>query len=825
MFNPSSQHFQSIFNLKSEILNLQSTAYNLPMPKSTVHATCPHDCPDACGVLITVEDGRATRIQGDPAHPVTRGFLCAKVARYLDRVYSPDRLLYPLRRVAPKGEGAGTLADFERITWDEALDQIAATFKKIVQNEGPEAILPYSYGGTLGALNGSAMDHRFFHRLGASQLDRTICSTPGEMGVRSVYGAKLGTEPEQFRHSKYIIAWGANIHGNNVHLWPFIEEARRNGAKLVVIDPYQTRTARCADWHLAINPGTDVALALGLMHVIINESLYDAHYVSRHTVGFEQLRIRVQQYPPEKVAQWTGIPADDIRRLAREYAETRPAAIRLNYGIQRCENGGSATRAVCMLPCLTGSWKEVGGGLQMSLSDAFMLNKDALKRPGLMPKIPCGDGSSTRPPRTINMVELGQALTEVNDPPVKALFVFNSNPAAVVPDRNRTLQGLRRRDLFTVVHDQFLTDTCDYADLVLPATTFFEHKDLVASYGHYYLQVSQPAIAPLGECRSNVEMFRALALRMGFEDACFQESDDEMIDAALAAPNPWLRDITRERLEREGQVRLNFAAATTAAAATASATNSKVAVLGGSSLPRQSSTPVILSERDRAEGEGARAKDPYLHDHVEVGSRSDSRATRDSRAAVEARGFSPATQPNQSNGALAPEDFFLPFAHGHFPTKSGKAEFYSASLAAQGLDPVVAFVPPSESRHNAERRYPLEMLARKADNFLNSTFCNLPVTQKMEEEHSGLLEMHARDATQRGIVDGDRVRVFNARGDILLKAHVNGAVQPGVVSARLHWAKLNGGKNLNVLTSTRLTDFGGGPTFYSCLVEVERAGD
>ena len=745
------------------------------MAKTTVHAVCPHDCPDACGALITIEDGRATRIQGDPAHPVTRGFLCAKVARYLDRVYSPDRLLYPLRRVAPKGEGTGTLADFERITWEEALDEIVIAFTRIIQNEGSEAILPYSYGGTLGALNGSAMDHRFFHRLGASQLDRTICSTPGEMGVRSVYGIKLGTEPEQFRHSRYIIAWGANIHGNNVHLWPFIEEARRNGAKLVVIDPYQTRTARSADWHLAINPGTDVALALGLMHVIINESLYDAYYVSRHTIGFEQLRIRVQQYSPEKVAQWTGISADDIRRLAREYATTRPAAIRLNYGIQRCENGGSATRAVCMLPCLIGSWKDVGGGLQMSVSEAFMLNKDALKRPDLMPKIPAAGG--TRPPRTINMVELGHALTELHDPPVKALFVFNSNPAAVVPDRNRTLTGLCRRDLFTVVHDQFLTDTCDYADLVLPATTFFEHKDLVPSYGHYYLQVSNQAIAPLGECRSNVEVFRALALRMGFADACFRESDDEMIDAALAAPNPWLRGITRERLEREGHVRLNFSAATAAAASTASASGAKVVMMGSAATSAGSSSATA------------------------------------------------ANRPGATKATLAPEEYFLPFVDGHFPTPSGKAELYSAALAAQGLDPVVAFVPPIESRHNPERRYPLEMLARKADNFLNSTFCNLPATQKMEQDHTGVLEMHARDATQRGIADGDRVRVFNARGDILLKAHVNGVVQPGVVSARLNWAKLSGGRNLNVLTSARLTDFGGGPTFYSCLVEVERAGD
>ena len=762
------------------------------MPKTVVHAACPHDCPDACGVLITVEDGRATRIQGDPAHPVTRGFLCAKVAKYLDRVYSPDRLLYPLRRKAPKGEGSGTLADFERISWDQALDAIAAAFTRIVQSDGPEAILPYSYGGNLGALNGSAMDHRFFHRLGASQLDRTICSAAGEFGIRSVYGVKLGTEPEQFRHSRYILAWGANIHGNSVHLWPFIEEARREGAKLVVIDPYQTRTARCADWHLAINPGTDAALALGMMHVIINEALHDGHYVARHTVGFEQLRIRVQQYPPEKVAQWTSIPADDIRRLAREYATTRPAVIRLNYGIQRSEHGGAATRAVCMLPCLTGSWKEVGGGLQLSTSDAYMLNKIALKRPDLMPRIPNGNGS-TRAPRTLNMVELGRILNEVNDPPVKALFVFNSNPAAVAPDRNRVLAGLRRPDLFTVVHDQFLTDSCDYADIVLPATTFFEQKDLQGAYGHYYLQVSQPAIAPLGECRSNVDLFRALALRMGFDDACFRESEDEMIDAALDAPNPWLRGITRQRLEREGQVRLNFAVAPSAAAAAASSGAKVVAITSGARAQRkeasnqaENSTDVIPSERDRAASEGARAKG--------------------------------------SNPTPAREDFFLPFADGHFPTPSGKAELYSAALAAQGLDPVVSFTPPSESRHGGSREYPLELLARKSDNFLNSTFCNLPVTQAMEREYAGILEMHARDATTRGISHGDRVRIFNARGDMVLKASISEAVQPGVVSARLHWAKLNGGRNLNVLTSARLTDMGGGATFYSCLVQVEREG-
>ena len=365
-------------------------------------------------------------------------------------------------------------------------------------------------------------------------------------------GVKLGTEPEQFAHSRYIIAWASNIHGNNVHLWPFIVEARRKGAKLVVIDPYRTRTAACADWYLPINPGTDGALALAMMHVIISEGLHDADYVAKYTLGFDELCEKVKTYPPERVAQWTGIAADDIRKLAREYATARPSVIRLNYGVQRSEGGGMATRAIAMLPCIIGSWKQVGGGLQLSTSGSFGLNKDALARPDLKAD------RLDHTPRTINMVELGKALNTLNHPPVKALFVYSSNPAAVCPNHNEVVRGLKREDLFTVVHEQFFTDTTDYADIVLPATTFFEHKDLQAAYGHYYLQVSHQAIEPLGECRANVEVFRALAKRMGFDDACFGESIDEMIDGALASRNPWLEGISRERLQRERQVRLNF---------------------------------------------------------------------------------------------------------------------------------------------------------------------------------------------------------------------------------------------------------------------------
>src|ERR1700688_1299120 len=724
--------------------------------KQVVHAACPHDCPDACGVLITVEDGRATKIQGDPEHPVTRAFLCAKVAKYLDRVYSPDRMLYPMRRIAAKGpvasaagEGARATQTWQRISWDQALDEIASRFRAISAEFGSEAILPYSYGGTLGALNGASMDRRFFHRLGASQLDRTICSAAGEAGLKSVLGVKLGTEPEQFRHSKYIIAWASNIHGNNVHLWPFIAEARRNGAKLVVIDPYRTRTAECADWYLPINPGTDAALALGMMHVIIGESLHDAVYVAKYTLGFEQLRDKVKEYPPERVAQWTGIAADDIRKLAREYATVRPSVIRLNYGVQRSERGGMATRAVVMLPCITGSWKEIGGGLQMSVSGAVDLNTEALKRPDMM------NTALGRHARTINMVELGRVLNTLNDPPVKALFVYNSNPASVCPEHNEGVSGLLRPDLFTVVHEQFFTDTTDYADIVLPATTFFEHKDLQKAYGHYYLQVSNQAIAPLGECRSNVEVFRALAQRIGFEEDCFHETVDEMIDSALESEDPWLNGISRERLER-GQVRLNFGAA-----------NSQVPASGAEL---------------RSAGQPGAAVPTYSDAHPEP---------------------------------------FLPFAHGGFRTASGKAELYSEAVKQLGLDPVADFTPPTESRHGRNSGAPpLELLARKADNFLNSTFSNVPSVRVMEE--AGLLEICTADAGARGIANGDQVRVFNHRGQILLRARVDGKVQPGVVSATLNWAKITPGfQSINALTSEKLTDMGNSATFYSVLVEVE----
>ena len=521
-------------------------------------------------------EGRAVKVEGDPTHPVTQGFLCGKVAKYLDRVYSPDRILFPLRRrpgvaKTPLEKGREHEA-FERVSWDEALDAIAARLKEIGERYGPESILPYSYAGTIGQLGYGSMDRRFFHRLGASQLDRTICSEAGGEAWKLVYGKKLGIVTEDFRLAKLVLAWGANIHGNNIHLWPMVEEARRNGARLIVIDPYRTRTAAVADWHIAIRPGTDVALALGMMHVILNEGLEDRAYIAEMTSGIDRLVERVREYTPARVANWTGMTPGEVEQLAREYATTKPAALRLNYGVQRCENGGAAVRAIAMLPALTGAWKIRGGGAQLSTSGGFTWGEDALRRPGLASASPIA-----RLGRMVNMCELGHALTELgncgdqgtkptrdgandgphDEPAVHALFVYNSNPGAVAPNHNAVQRGLARNDLFTVVHEQFLTDTTDYADFVLPATTFLEHTDVQGAYGHYFVQLSKQAIEPLGEARSNVWLFGQLAQRMGFTEDCFRDTADDMVRQALAigadghSTNASMEHITLEDLSRE----------------------------------------------------------------------------------------------------------------------------------------------------------------------------------------------------------------------------------------------------------------------------------
>ena len=700
----------------------------------TVRGACPHDCPDTCAMIVTVENGRAIKVGGAVDHPTTDGFLCTKVNRYLERTYSPERILHPMKRVGRKGEGR-----FARITWDEALETIATRFAEIAADD-PQAIQPYSYAGTMGLVQGESMDRRFFHRLGAALLDRTICASAGAAGYKATIGASIGTDPERFGEARLIIIWGSNPITSNVHLWPRILEAQRQGARIIAIDPYRSLTAEKCDLHLAILPGTDGALALAMMNVIIGENLVDQDYIDQYTLGYDQLRERVRDYDPVRVASITGLSAEAIVDLAREYATTRPAVIRLNYGMQRHAGGGMAVRTVSCLPALTGAWRHAAGGILLSTSGAFGMNTAALQRTDLIPN----------KPRTINMSAIGDALlgemrtvsfnSESSphplkdqmtplDPPIRAIYVYNSNPVAVAPDSRKVVKGFAREDLFTVVHEIFQTDTADYADILLPATTQLEQFDVHRAYGHLYVVLNQPSIDPLGEALPNSEVFRRLARQMGFTEDCFNDSDEDLIRQALCSPHPHMQGIDYEQLVERGWMRLN------------------------------------LPER------------------------------------------------------------FAPFAEGGFLTPSGKCEFQSETLARQGIDPLPSYIPPRESVDSAPElasRYPLAVISPPAHNFLNSTFANLPTFLKAEKEPH--LEIHPVDAEVRGISNGDRVRVFNDRGELSVRARVTAKARPGVVVAlSIWWKKLTvDGSNANDVTSQALTDLGAAATFYDALVEVEK---
>ena len=510
---------------------------------TVVRGACPHDCPDTCALQVTVREGRAIRVAGDPEHPTTRGVLCTKVSRYTERTYHPDRVLTPLRRVGPKGSGR-----FEPVGWDEALDAIAVRLKEIAARD-PQRILPYSYCGTMGWVQGEGMASRFFHRLGASRLDRTICASAGMAGLEYTMGAAVGMDVERFVDSGLILIWGTNAITSNLHFWSIAQEAKRRGATLVAIDPYRSDTAMKCDRHVALLPGTDAALALGIANVLIGEDLLDHGYIARHTLGFDALRARAAEYPPQRVADICGIAAEEVTWLARALAGTRPAAIRVGYGLQRTRGGANAVRAVMSLPALTGAWRDAGGGALLSTSGHFPQDLAALTRPDLIPGWP---GAL---PRVVNMVAIGDALLGA-DPPIEAVVVYNSNPVAVAPDSEKVIRGFAREDLFTVVLEHFLTDTADHADFVLPATTQLEHFDLHKTYGHRYLVANNPAIAPLGQARANSDIFRALAQRMGFDDPCFAETDEQVAAAALRWNDPRIAGVTLGRIRERGWVKL-----------------------------------------------------------------------------------------------------------------------------------------------------------------------------------------------------------------------------------------------------------------------------
>lgn len=685
-----------------------------------IRGACPHDCPDTCALLVTVQDGVATAVRGDPDHPPTSGVLCTKVARYTERTYHADRLLTPLRRVGKKGEGK-----FEPITWDEAIATIASRLTPIAAR-APQAILPYSYAGTMGLVQGDSMSSRFFHQLGASLLDRTICASAGGAGYRYTIGARIGTDLDHVDNAKLILIWGSNPLASNLHFWMRAQEAKRRGAILIAIDPYRSLTAEKCQQHIALLPGTDAALALGMMHVLIAEDWLDHEYINDHTLGFEQLKARVQEWPPERVAEVCGITAQQVLDLARLYGEMakdgEPVLIRANYGIQRVRGGGMSVRNIACLPALVGAWRHAAGGIQFSSSDTFPRDFAALQRPDLMPP---------DKPRTINMSTIGDdLLAETSDafgPKIEAVIVYNSNPLAVAPESDKVMRGFAREDLFTVVLEHFQTDTADYADIVLPATTQLEHQDVHFAYGHTYMMANNAAIAPVGQAKPNTEIFRLLAKAMGLTDPCFLDTDDQIAAKAFDATAPRAIHFDWESLKRTGWKKLNVADA--------------------------------------------------------------------------------------------------PFAHGGFPTPSGKCEFYCERMAKDGLDPLPTYIAPYESvasNPQLAARYPLAMISPPVRNFLNSTFVNVKSLRNIEPEPR--LDLHVQDADARGIADGDMVRIFNDRGSFVAKARVSDRARPGlVVGLSVWWKKMaSDGKNANEVTSQKLTDMGRAPTFYDVLVEVEK---
>jgi anaerobic selenocysteine-containing dehydrogenase len=682
-----------------------------------IPGACPMDCPDTCSWIVTVDDGRAVKLEGDPAHPFTRGVLCNKLNGYLAYAASPERLLYPMRRVGPKGpHGQGR---FERISWDDALDEIAERFTSIIREYGGEAIWPYVGSGSMGLLQGCyAAGRRMWNVLGASRHLVTICTIAGGVGTGYTLGDnRVGMDPEALRFSRLIILWGSNTLSTNHHLWRSIAMARRDGAALVVIDPVRTRTADAADLHLAPVPGTDAALALGLLNVVLAEGAEDREFIDRHTLGWEAFRRRILEYPPERVAGISGLPVEAIVGLGRQIAHTRPTAIRLTMGLQRHGGGGMAVRTITCIPGVTGDWRHPGGGAGYDTRGFFGVNWGALYR----------DDLRVAQTRSLSMTRLGEGLLEVTDPPVKALVISGSHPLASVPHQTKIRRGLERPDLFTVVVEHFRTDTVEYADLVLPTTMQIEQADLQISYGHLYISWNEPAVPPPGECLPSTEIYRRLSRRLGLDAPCLYDSDEEMARQVLASDHPSLRGITLERLRERGWMRLDY-----------------------------------------------------------------------------------------------PEPF-APFADG-FPSPSGKLEFFSARMAAAGLDPLAGYTPPYEAAQRdtpLAARFPLALIAGADHYFLNSLFANVPGQRR--RAGPPVLRIHPDDAASRSLATGQEARVFNDRGAFVARVEVTDRVRPGVVaSTKGRWPRhVKGEATVNATVDERDSDMGGGAVFHDNRVEVE----
>jgi anaerobic selenocysteine-containing dehydrogenase len=668
-------------------------------------SVCPLDCPDTCGLTVEINDGRIISVSGDESHPVTKGLICHKARKFPERTHHPSRVLYPLKRIGPKGTHS-----FTRISWEEAYSEITTKFQSILKESGPESILPYSFYGNMGLINSDGMDRRFFNKLGAIHLDRTICNSASSVGYRYTMGLPVGIDPEETVHSKLIIIWGCNLISTNMHQVLYINEARKNGAKVVVIDVHRNRTAKWADWFIQLQPGTDTALALGMMHVLIKENLVNNEFIKQYTLGYEDLVKHVDPYTPEYVSRITSVKKEDIIKLARCYGETSPSFIRIGNGLQHHENGGMMIRTITCLPALTGQWGIKGGGALKGNSSYVGYNLTALQRPDLRP--------STNY-RTVNMNQLGDALLD-EEKPIYSLFVYNSNPAQVNPDQTKVRKGLKREDLFTVVHDLFLTDTCLYADIVLPATSHFENLDIYKSYWHLYLQLNEPVIEPMGECKSNFTLFKELAERMGYTDDAFLINEEEMIQEALSNTNsPFLKGISYPILQEKKIVRLSL-----------------------------------------------------------------------------------------------PEEELFPYK---IPTPSGKIEFFSQQMENNGLPPLPTYIPISN-----DSPYPLQFISGPNHQFLNSTMANIDELKRLEGKP--MLSIHPVDAKSRGIIHGEIACIHNEYGELQMETKITTDVLPGtVVTQGLWWDdEARKQQSVNFLTSQRLSDMGGGATFFSTKVEISK---